>query len=153
MSEAKRILDLLDELYNGKPWIDVNIIDNLKPLKATTAAKKIGADWNSIWQIVNHLLGWRNHIMQNLDGGKLTSPSHNYFHPVEDTSEAAWQATLQSFAGSQQAWQAYLQELPDDELYKTMEGHKYNNYQYIQGILQHDAYHLGQIAMLAKHGK
>jgi uncharacterized damage-inducible protein DinB len=141
MAESQRIAALLSDLYNGKPWIDINILDTVKSLNAQQAARKIGNDWNSTWQIINHLIDWRSHLLENFHGGDRTSP----------TSDAAWQTTLEKLETSQHDWQKFLRHLDDNALNETMAGHKFTNYQYLHGIVQHDAYHLGQIAMLVKH--
>ena len=55
MKEAERIIKLFEDLYNGSPWIDVNIVDTLKNITTNQAANKIIAERNSIWEIVNHV--------------------------------------------------------------------------------------------------
>ena len=48
MKETERISKLFEDLYDGHPWIDVNILPNLKKLTAKQAAKRLYSDWNTI---------------------------------------------------------------------------------------------------------
>ena len=59
MKETQRIIKLFKDLYEGNPWIDVNITGTLGKITAQQAAKKIVLRHNSIWEIVNHLISWR----------------------------------------------------------------------------------------------
>lgn len=150
MKETERIAKLFEDLYAGGPWIDVNLIDTLKQTSADVAARKIFLDWNSIWEITNHLISWRHNILNRLSGETVYTPTHNYFTLVEDVSEKAWKKTLKLFANSQEKWLQYLRNFKDEDLPNMLSDGDFSNYEYIQGILQHDAYHLGQIVMLLK---
>src|SRR5688572_11519785 len=94
MKETERIVQLFEDLYNGNPWIDVTIHATLEKISAGQAANKVSPNWNSIWQIVNHLISWRETVLQRLHGQLMPSPPNNYFDNVIDSSEDAWSATL-----------------------------------------------------------
>jgi hypothetical protein len=51
---------------------------------------------------------------------------------------------------SQQARNNFLGEFDEANFEKPYPPHNLTYYQHIHGILQHDAYHLGQIVLLAK---
>ncbi|HPH84699.1 MAG TPA: DinB family protein, partial [Ferruginibacter sp.] len=63
---------------------------------------------------------------------------------------AAWKKTLERLEASQQSWLDYLERLNTGSLNKIYPGNNMTYYEHIQGILQHDAYHLGQIVLLLK---
>lgn len=89
--------------------------------------------------------------MDRLKGKFIPSPEHNYILPVEDSSEEAWQRAQGELRDSQEEWLRYLEGLSDEDLDSTGSGKdKTPYYYYIHGMLQHDAYHLGQIVLLAK---
>ncbi len=150
MKETKRITKLLEDIYEGSPWIDVNLTDTLKNISAEQAAKKVSQQWNTIWEIVNHLINWRLNVLQRIQDKVLASPGDNYFAPVKDVSEEAWQNTLKRLEDSQQQWMLALKKFKKKDLEKTYSGNGMSYYEQIQGIVQHDAYHLGQIVLLAK---
>ena len=149
MKEPERIASLFKDLYNGQPWLDVTITGTLASISAGQAAKKT-APWNSIWEIVNHLVSWRLEVLERVKGIHTQTPADNYFRPVADTSPAAWQHTLASFEDTQQRWLSFLESMNEQDLEKSYAPTSLTYYQHLHGILQHDAYHLGQIALLAK---
>jgi uncharacterized damage-inducible protein DinB len=150
MKETKRITKLLDDIYQGSPWIDVNLTGALKNISAEQAAKKVSPQWNSIWEIVNHLISWRLNVLQRIQDEVIDSPANNYFTPVKDVSEEAWQNTLKKLEDSQQQWMLVLEKFKKKDLEKNYPANGMSYYEHIQGIIQHDAYHLGQIVLLAK---
>ncbi len=150
MKENELIVKLFEDLYDGSPWIDVNITDTLKNITPEMAAKKSG-DRNSIWEIVNHLINWRLNVLQRVQGKTITTPSNNYFEPVHDTSQAAWESTLEKLDDSQLKWTGFLNDFDPDHFSKVYPSNNMSYYEHIHGIIQHDAYHLGQITLLAKH--
>jgi uncharacterized damage-inducible protein DinB len=153
VKELNRISNLFEDLYNGDPWIGVNIRDTIKSLTPVEAAKKVFANSNSIWQILNHLLQWRINLLNRLNGEKAFSPVDNYFIEITDTTEEAWKKLLSDFDKSQEQWLLFLKNADEDSLDIIEPGSSYSRYTFIHGILQHDAYHLGQISMLAKQVK
>lgn len=150
MKETLRMASLFEKLYNGSPWIDVNLYDTLSPLSAAQAADRVVPQLNTIWEIVNHLISWRENVLQRIQGKVISTPDHNYFKPVSNTSSVAWKKTLAQLAASQDKWLQLLQTYPKADLEKIYPNNQMNYYEHIQGILQHDAYHLGQIVLLAK---
>src|SRR5688572_5677419 len=111
-TESLRITKLFSDLYNGSPWIDVNILDTLQNIDAAKAAKKTG-NYNTIWQIVHHMIEWRYAVLERLHGSGGPSPADNYFIEIKDTSSAAWEATLKRFEDSQSKWLDYLDDLDE----------------------------------------
>ncbi|MEP7108015.1 MAG: DinB family protein [Ferruginibacter sp.] len=150
MKETERIATLFVDIYNGEPWVDVTLMGTLKNLTAETAAKKVNPSWNSIWEIVKHITSWRENVLQRVQGNITQSPPDNYFTPVRDQSEKAWQDDLKALKNSQQQWIAFLHGINEDDLGKIYPGNSASYYKNIHGIIQHDAYHLGQIVLLAK---
>jgi uncharacterized damage-inducible protein DinB len=148
--ETQRIKQLFEDLYQGNPWLDVTLTGTLSIISAEKAAKKPG-DGNSIWEITNHLISWRENVLKRITGTTMVTPSHNYFVAVKDTSEAAWKQTLQNLEASQQAWESFLSNMKDAELSGIYPPNGHTHYEHIHGIIQHDAYHLGQIVLTAKH--
>ncbi|MEO6168199.1 MAG: DinB family protein [Chitinophagales bacterium] len=150
MNQVDLLANELKKLFNGASWIDVNIIETLSPLSAEQAAAKPFESVNSIWEIVNHLVSWRKGVLKRVQGVHFPSPENNFFEPVADTSSQAWKETLQQLNNSQQAWSKALEGMNATHLgLKWVPGNQ-TNYELISGILQHDAYHLGQIVLLKK---
>lgn len=150
MTERNRIKSLFEKIYNGSPWIDVTIVSTLENISHRQAHKRIFADCNSIWEITNHLIAWRSNVLKRVQGKKIKTPASNYIEKVENNSAKAWAATLKRFAKTQEQWLHFLEGLKPEQLETLYPGNNMTYYEHIQGILQHDAYHLGQIVLLKK---
>lgn len=150
MEENQRIVSLFEKLYDGEPWIDVPIRGTLHRISAVQAAHRPLPNCNTIWEIVNHLIDWKKNVLQRVKGHITESPANNYISPIEDVSEEAWDETLKRFDAVQKEWTEFLKDI-DTQSYDTVyPGNQWTYYEHILGVLQHDAYHLGQIVILAK---
>ncbi|HMJ48300.1 MAG TPA: DinB family protein [Ferruginibacter sp.] len=150
MKERKRIAKLFKELYAGDPWIDVTIINVLQNITPEDAVRKVLPPLNSIWEIVAHMVSWRENVLKRVKGKIMKSPADNYFSPLTDTSPAAWKALLKKLDASQTKWINLLRKFNEKEFSTIYPPNNRNYYGNIHGIIQHDAYHLGQIVILAK---
>jgi uncharacterized damage-inducible protein DinB len=149
-TETQRLSGLFSDLYNGHPWIDVTLVDTLKNIPAEQAGKRPLANCNTIWEIVRHLIRWRQNVLQRVQGQVIKTPGNNYIEPVQDPSPEAWMALLQELEETQVKWLEFLQQLQIEHLENEYPVNGLTYYEHIQGIIQHDAYHLGQIVLLAK---
>ncbi|GAB3224735.1 DinB family protein [Algoriphagus aestuariicola] len=150
MEENDRIVSLFEKLYNGESWIDVPVQGTLLRISAADAGRRPLPNCNTIWEIVNHLIEWKVNVMQRLQGKILETPANNYIYPVPDTSETAWQATLLRFDTLHRQWIDFLKKIDTSSYQRIYPPNQMSYYEHIMGILQHEAYHLGQIVILAK---
>ena len=150
MKESNRISDLYQSIYNGNPWLEVTLAKTLENVTAEQAYRKINPNLNTIWEIVTHLIQWRRNILERMQGAVIITPDHNYFVPVLDSSEAAWEQTLQNLKKSQESWNTFLADFDDADFVKIYPNNNHTYYEHIHGVIQHDVYHLGQIVILKK---
>ncbi len=152
MSESKRIVKLFADWYDGNPWTCVKLSDILKDVSAYQAAQKLIPEANTIWQLVQHCLGWRENVLRKIQGEEFKSPEDNYLGNPEDISEEAWKNLLAAYEQNESKWQKYLTDLNDERLNENYRPSKdeFTNYEVIHGLLHHDNYHFGQIVMLKK---
>jgi uncharacterized damage-inducible protein DinB len=147
MTESKRIPGLFEDLYSGNPWIEITIAETLADINTAEASQRIRPEWHTIQELVHHLACWRENVLQRIQGEVIKTPAHNYFKtdPKEN-----WSQLRQRLAGTQVAWLSFLQKMPAPNMALVYPGNGLDYYAHIHGILQHDAYHLGQIVLLAK---
>lgn len=148
--ERERIISLFEKLYDGHPWIDVTLMPTLEKISAQQAATKVLPDCNSIWEITNHLVNWRENVLQRIQGKIVTTPSNNYIKPITDTSQKAWSKTLEGLESTQKEWVRVLRKFSVEDFGTEYPTNGMTYYEHIHGIVQHDAYHLGQIVLLSK---
>lgn len=152
MKETARIAKLFSDWYDGRPWTEIRLTNILQDITAEQAAGKLIKDTNTIWQLVQHCLGWRENVLQKLQGAQFVSPGDNYLSDPADVSQQAWNDLLNRLRQNENDWQIFLQNVTEEFLnegYKPSDN-KFTNYEVIHGILHHDNYHFGQILILKK---
>lgn len=149
MTQIQRLQKLFEDHYDGNPWLDVTILESIQDISAKEAATKI-KDLNSIWQILQHMLEWRITNMKRVKGEITASPGNNFIYEISDQSESAWKKLQSDFAISQKEWLLFIKDFDVRKFDLVYEANQHTYYEHIQGILQHDAYHLGQIVLIKK---
>jgi uncharacterized damage-inducible protein DinB len=88
-----------------------------------------------------------------LGGAAVELSDAENFPPVTDTSAAAWSAALAQVRRGHAELVAAVASLPDsrlDDMVPGKEGAHYTFYHMLHGVVQHELYHAGQIALLKK---
>lgn len=156
-AESQRLIGLLRNTYDGTPWYGSSVKTLLSGITAAQARARPLANCHTIGEIVGHLTAWREftwHKLQGRHGGPeaafdISTPQQDW-PTAEIASSEDWQARLSQLATSQQQLIRLLEALSDNELEATVAGRRYPLYVLLHGIIQHDAYHSGQIGLLKK---
>ena len=148
-NEVNRILKLLLDLQHGDSWIGTNFKEAYHGVNAKIAAGYIQPGTNSIWGLTAHIIYWRSIVVKRLSGSNDLIPYPDFHLPKEMTPEK-WKQTMIDFEATYHRLKNSIHLLKDEQLDlpSPKEGQTY--YQLIQGCLQHDAYHLGQIVLIKK---
>ena len=153
MSEAARIADQLRRAFSGDAWHGDSVFEILEGVTAAQAAARPIARPHTIWELVLHIAAWDDAVLLRLGGAAATLSDAQNFPSVTDTSEAAWRTALAHVRRVHEALIAAVAVLPDsrlDEIVPGKEGAHYTFYYMLHGVVQHELYHAGQIALLKK---
>jgi uncharacterized damage-inducible protein DinB len=137
-------------MYDGHPWYGdslCQILESITPAKAYWQPTN-GA--HSIAQITSHMIYWRQSLIKRLNGDfdyKPSMKSDENWKSNELLKKARWKSLLNSLAESQ-AQLLTLLARQKDSILKQKYSDKATFQDLINGILQHDLYHTGQIAYL-----
>ncbi|MCS6991448.1 MAG: DinB family protein [Chitinophagales bacterium] len=148
MKESERISKLFADQWSGEPWLGVSWEKTLREITAKEASSRPFPGFNSIWEIVIHLLGMRQAVLRRLEGEPIETPDDNYFHAITDRSEAAWQQLITQMEQTTRRLQELLLREKSAALSRQSVQPPFTRYELLMGLLQHDAYHLGQIRLL-----
>lgn len=151
MTETHRINSQLKRAFQGQAWHGPSLRELLDGVKAEQAAAKPVPNAHSIWELVNHIIAWEQIVKQRLEGDAVNSiPAEVNFPPVSDASEEAWQGALQKLEASNRSLREAIKKIDDAKLEEKAAGQDYSVYFMLHGVIQHDLYHAGQIALLKK---
>lgn len=151
MSEVERIADQLKRAYEGKAWHGPAVREVLAGVTAEQAARRPLANAHNIWELVVHIGVWEAFVRRRLEGEVITDvPPEQDWPPVTATEAAAWKQTLAQLEVGHLKLRKALAALPEARLSETVQGMGYSVYFMLHGVVQHDLYHAGQIALLKK---
>ncbi len=150
MSETERIVDQLQRASGGGAWHGPSLAELLADVDARTAAARPVDGAHTIWELVLHITTWRDVARRRLEGEVIEPPDEVDWPPVTEASEEGWRRALASLEDAGRRLEATLASFDETDLDRRAAGVAYTNYILAHGVVQHDLYHAGQIALLKK---
>lgn len=151
MSELQKIDDQLQRMFEGDPWHGPSLSALLDGVDAETAAARPIPGAHSIWELVHHLTVWLDVPRRRVEGRQAIEPTPaEDWPPVQETGETEWREALDRLRQAYGKLRELLAWLDEARLEETSPGRTYPNYVLLHGVVQHLAYHGGQIALLRK---
>jgi uncharacterized damage-inducible protein DinB len=153
MSEAARIADQLRRAFYGDAWHGDSLFEILKGVTAVRAAARPIQNAHSIWELVLHIAAWDGAVRRRMTGVAVKLSGKKNFPPVLEASEAAWTKTLEQVRRVHDELIDAVGKFPQKSLNQQVPGKQgahYTFYYMLHGVVQHELYHAGQIALLKK---
>jgi uncharacterized damage-inducible protein DinB len=153
MPEAVRIADQLRRAFAGDAWHGDSLFEILDGVTAAQATARPIKNAHTIWELVLHIAAWDNAVLRRLGGVAVELSDTQNFPTVTDKSETAWRKALAEVQRVHDELVEAVSVLPDsrlDEIVPGKEGAHYTFYYMLHGVVQHELYHAGQIALLKK---
>jgi len=153
MSESARLADQIRRAFEGSAWHGDSVLKLLADVDAKAAAARPIKDAHTIWELVLHIAAWDDAVCRRARGTRVSLSDQQNFPPVVDRSEAAWRKSIERLERAHRQLVKTVAAFPDSRLGRRVPGKKatYHNFFYMfSGIVQHELYHAGQIALLKK---
>ena len=150
MAEVKRLVKEMQNALHGPSWHGSAVLEALKDIDAKTAAAKPIANMHTIWELVLHMTCWVDVGRWRIEGNDHVPTDAENFPPVTDTNEAAWEQAKQALITAHEKLVKAVEGMTEEDLEICFPAGPVSHYMRLHGIIQHDAYHTGQIAMLKK---
>ena len=153
MSETARLADQIRRAFDGDAWHGDSVVEILKGVNAKMAAAHPIKNAHSIWELLLHIAAWDGAVLTRTGGTAVQLVDEQNFPPVKDTSDAAWQKAVEHAKHTHDELVKAVTVFPDVRLQEQVPGKTqsyYNFFYMFSGIVQHELYHAGQIALLKK---
>lgn len=151
MGEIERIVDQMQKAFDGRAWHGPSVVALLSDVDADQAANRPLKERHTIWELSLHINAWREKVRRVLGGEKMESlPEEEDWPPVDDTDEKAWAKAIEELKLVHDELLEAVSGLSESRLDETVPGASYSFYNMLHGLVQHDLYHAGQIAILKK---
>lgn len=147
----QHLLARMDGTYGEGGW-SVALSRALAGVTAVQAAWQPGPDRHSIWQIANHLTFWKEICAGALERaprrpGRIDNAA-TFGAPGDAADASGWQAAAHRLDAAQARLRAAVAELDESDLDRPLPGEQVPVGDLIAGLIEHDAYHAGQIMLL-----
>ena len=159
-SEIARIIDELEREHAGDPWHGNPLRQILEGVDYRQAAHRPLPGAHTIWELVLHMISWKNEVRRRIAGAPAGEPLEGDWPQAPNATADAWRDTLAALEASHRSLVSSVSSLPEDKLFQPTNdpreresGLGVDHYVLLHGMVQHDVYHAGQIALLKNAGK
>ncbi|MGI9069409.1 MAG: DinB family protein [Pyrinomonadaceae bacterium] len=150
MSEVERIVDQLKRAFEGEAWHGPSVLEIIEGIDSQQAAARPFDGVHSIWEIVLHIAAWEGAVLRRLRGDRAELPTEEDWPPVPATTDEAWEQTREELKQGHNDLRNAVGRLDESRLYQQIIEGMSSVYGTLHGVIQHDLYHAGQIAILKK---
>ena len=158
MREVDRIVDLLQRAHDGDAWHGPSVVAALDGVTAVAARARPIASGHTIWETALHIIAWRREVEQRLGGKAPTLPDRGDW-PQVPADDGEWAQVAEGLHATHESLVAAVKRLAEADLERPVgEGREaglgsgVSVAVMLHGIVAHDVYHAGQIALLKKAG-
>jgi|GEM_PF-90928 len=149
-TELAQYIRQFEKIYNGRPWYGDSLLHKLEQIGPKEAFATPVPGVHPVAQLTAHITIWRRVLIEKLKGNaefKIELNSVEDWPSQKDLREKGWEKILEELAASQRELLELLSAASDDLLdrkYKDKHDFRF----LIEGVIQHDIYHTGQIGLL-----
>ncbi len=150
MNEAEHLADQLKKAFEGEAWHGPSVKEVLMSVTSDMAAARPIKHAHNIWELVLHITAWHDAVRKRLTGLSVNLSDEEDWPAVKNASEFAWTTAIETLGKSTDNLLKTLSKFDSSKLHDNISGLNYTYYFLISGLIQHDVYHAGQIALLKK---
>ncbi|GGI28915.1 DinB family protein [Pedobacter mendelii] len=151
------ITNEIKKAFNGDAWHGNHIMQTLNNVKPENAFKYLIPGAHSIAEIAMHLTGWTEEVSSRLSGNLANEPAMGDWPLQEVKTPQAWEKIIFNFKIANEELIRICESFKDSDWNNDTNdkrnpalGTGVSNAELLNGLVQHHAYHSGQIALLSK---
>ena len=149
-TELERIQDQLKRAFEGGAWHGPSVLEVLKDVTAGQAAARPLTGAHNIWDLVLHIAAWEDACRRRLEGDRAELSDSEDWRAIAGTDEAAWERVKALLIDGHRRLRAAIAATDESRLNEPILPGMPSVYVTLHGVIQHDLYHAGQIAILKK---
>lgn len=147
------IVTTLRSVLEGEPWFGRSVMSLLQEVDAAVVNKKPGKNAHTLNELLYHMITWAEFTLARLE--KSEEKDMAYFEDLDwrkiVPKEHTWEKGVAQFKVTHDLIIDWLEARENDEyLSEIVDYRKYNVRFMLHGLIQHDIYHIGQIAYAKK---
>jgi hypothetical protein len=151
----KEILSLvkrIENVNNGQPWFGRAVFSILGEADETKVAVKPNGTEHSMIELLYHMITWAGFTLKRIEKDETMDMAafEKMDWRVIDPQLHTWKKGLAELRKIHSRIISHLKKKEDSFLKEIVDYRQYNFRFLINGLIEHNIYHLGQIAYLAK---
>jgi uncharacterized damage-inducible protein DinB len=151
MPDTTELARAIQATVTGPVWHGESLATLLRPVSASDAAAHPIAGAHSIWELVLHIASWAGIAEQRLALEPTDEPDDEEDWPAPPRATSAnWTGARAELAATHARLASAVSRLTPAALNRRVPGRNYTVCTMLHGVVEHGAYHGGQIALLTK---
>jgi uncharacterized damage-inducible protein DinB len=148
---VENIIRQLNEIHDGSLWFDQCFKDKIGNLSENEALKRPMQQVHSVAEHVWHIIAWRKECILRYNGSKteLMNSPEDWKDNIE-LKAIGWNNLRNTLFETKFDLIRLIENQDDSYLENKFLDTDYNFHYLIEGTIQHDLYHLGQIGITIK---
>lgn len=154
---AEKLIAELEKAINGDPWYGASLKTILSDVNCERALIKFSDNVHSIAEITHHVCGWIEEVASRLEGNESKDPERGDWKAITILSEFEWDELRRNLFTAHSNIIDLVQKLPFEQLEEQVGKEKNKELgtgisyrEMLVGLMEHNIYHGGQIALLKK---
>jgi uncharacterized damage-inducible protein DinB len=142
----------LETTLSGQPWYGRAVFEILNEVEETKANIKPGGTEHSMNELLRHMNTWAEFVLGSLENRgseEMKAIEVNDWRKI-DPEVNSWEKALAEFKSIHKKIIENLSKRDDDFLKDMVPNRQYNFRFMLNGLVQHNIYHAGQVAYLKK---
>jgi uncharacterized damage-inducible protein DinB len=154
MKAIEFLLDQFHRTFEGEAWHGDPVLTILRDVTAEQAAARPIPSAHTIWELVLHMAVWKDVARWRIERNEKVPTDAENFVTVVDTGAAAWAQAMERLIGAHRALVIAVAQMGEGRLTEEIPaGGGLSHAVRLYGVIGHDIYHAGQIALLKKFGR
>ncbi|MFY0686696.1 MAG: DinB family protein [Cyclobacteriaceae bacterium] len=152
MTEIESIIASFETMHSDRPWYGIGMMQTLKEIPKDIINLKPQCVSHSIAQLVRHIINWRLFTIEKMKGNPIHLFEENAAMdwPTEEVTYEGWHELIGIIETTANDLVSEMKKLTPERMDQTSPGSNYKLRYIVNGIVQHDIYHLGQVRQLHK---
>ena len=146
------IISSLHSVVEGEPWFGKPVMTLLHEVDPNIVYKKPNENSHSLIELLYHMINWAEFSLKRIEGeeDEDIAQFEKTDWRVIDSNGHTWEKAVAHFKVTNDLIIEALQSKDDDFLVEKVDYREYNFRFLLNGLIQHNIYHAGQIAYVRK---
>lgn len=150
--EIQSIIRNFQDVTYKEPWYGRSVFALLEDVDPAKAGKKITEDAHSSLEILYHMITWADFTLKRIVGDKEDMETIEKIDWRQiDPEKHTWEKGLAELKTIHEKIFQLLEEKDDEFLKEKVDYRDYKFRYLLNGLMQHNIYHAGQIAYITKY--